>query len=120
MLDYVLDENGNILKIEGDGQGTALSCTIAYELESGKRYYFLAKSRDGSSGLKTISYEGLKVTLDFESGKSVTYTYGDDDFWSLFRIIPDIEYSAGHYWRASSGSGQGSQRTGSSKRIRSA
>lgn len=29
MLDYVLDENGNILKIEGDGQGTALNCTIA-------------------------------------------------------------------------------------------
>lgn len=123
VLDYVLDENGNILKIEGDGQGTALSCTIAYELESGKRYYFLAKSRYGSSGqsviklykndrvtnvaiegpkketfvagLETISYEGLKVTLDFESGKSVTYTYGDDDFWSLFRIIPDIEYEDG-------------------------
>ena len=84
VLDYVLDENGNILKIEGDGQGTALNCTIAYELESGKRYYFLAKSRDGSSGQSVIKlYKNDRVTnVAIEGPKKETFVVNVVNLWS--------------------------------------
>ena len=111
----LFDETGTSLKSDADGLETNFK--LSYKLEAGKTYYYLArplssivgtgtvqlykkdcivkencitKEPDKTtlvSGIDSSDYEGLEVTVVYESGKTVTYTYGYGDFWDHISIL---------------------------------
>lgn len=117
---YLVDENGEILA-ENDEDGDNGNFKISYALSAGKKYYYLARPYNSSNATSTlklykkeniasvdiekpkktsyisgvddgIDYDGLKIRITFDSGKEVTYTYGDDDFEQYINISNNFEH----------------------------
>ena len=117
---YLVDENGEILA-ENDEDGDNGNFKISYALSAGKKYYYLARPYNSSNATSTlklykkeniasvdiekpkktnyisgfdsgINYDGLKISITFDSGKEVTYTYGDDDFGQYINISDNFAY----------------------------
>lgn len=117
---YLVDENGEILA-ENDEDGDNRNFKISYALSAGKKYYYLARPYNSSNATSTlklykkeniasvdiekpkktsyisgvddgIDYDGLKIRITFDSGKEVTYTYGDDDFEQYINISDNFAY----------------------------
>ena len=115
----LMDGEGNSIA-DDDQSGTDGNFKLSYTLEAGKTYYYLArpwgssnrkatlklykkdsiakadiKNPDKTSfiaGMEDINYAGLEVGLTFESGKKLTYVYGEDDFWEHIDISCEYEY----------------------------
>lgn len=117
---YLVDENGEILA-ENDEDGSGNNFKVIYTLTAGTTYYYLARPYNSSKETSTlklykkesiasvdiekpkktnyisgfdsgINYDGLKISITFDSGKEVTYTYGDDDFGQYINISDNFAY----------------------------
>ena len=112
----LFDENGEELASDDDG-GESNNFKLSNKLEAGKTYYYLARPLSSIvgtgtvqlykkdcivkenciikepnkttlvSGIDSSDYEGLEVTAVYESGKTVTYIYDEDDFWDHISIL---------------------------------
>ena len=113
---HLFDENGEELEFDDDG-GEGTNFKLSNKLEAGKTYYYLARPLSSIvgtgtvqlykkdcivkenciikepnkttlvSGIDSSDYEGLEVTVVYESGKTVTYTYGYGDFGDHISIL---------------------------------
>ena len=116
---YLLDEKGEELASDDDS-GHGSDFKISYKLEAGKTYYYLARPYNYATckatlqlsqkeeiksaeiqapdkttfiaKLETPSYQGMKVKLNFVSGKSVEYQYGEDGFYENISISDNYKY----------------------------
>lgn len=116
---YILDETGTIL-VEDGPDAFYENFRLSKALTAGTTYYYLARPRwnmEGTSilkiskddpisdakiekpkkttlisGIDDLNYLEIKVTLTFKSGKMVTYSYGEGDFYNYIKLFENWDY----------------------------